>query len=272
MAKSISDLPVEILTQIISILVEEIDLDYLTLRAIHLCSLSTVSRQFAFTMRPFIFKKAVVQWEPRGDIPFMRSVRENPDLAGMVHSLEIDSRYGGKYLKTTAAFEELYKLVGNLQNLHTLSISVSLAAYLDLDRLGSLRTIKLTGFGVWRTEEIWRLMAFGNLENMSFVIPAAYASNSHLASKESLGRTPQLLSLNMGDREFHILPTSLHNILEICPKIQNLRMYLPGEETIDEPPDEAGDPWEGSGHSEYPPSPFFPLSGCFLRVVMLFTP
>lgn len=239
MAKSLSDLPTEILSEIISILVEnnvlQLEVEGFCLQ---LCRLSTISRQFAHVMRPFIFKN--VRISPGLDYKrplALRSLQGNPDLSRMVHSLEIAGLFGEIGIQETKTdkevFREVSSLVGTLRNLKTLTFSVSYllkkgwSKVWNIDHLENLTTINLRGPGFY-TEDIWRIMVLPRLRNMSIVSPTP--DNSRFAPEEPLIGTSKLLNLNLGDSEFHIFPNTLRTFLEVCPRIENLRMHLPGTE------------------------------------------
>lgn len=94
--------------------------------------------------------------------------------------------------------------------------------------LDNLKTINLEG-PLIRESDVQRLMVSSGVESMSIItfVPLV----THYGGSEALirGKTSGLLNLNIVDEDVHILPTTLQTILDICPKLERLRMHIPGE-------------------------------------------
>lgn len=222
---ALPDLPIEILTNIMSLVIGEGN------PIPFLCSISTLGRIFHHTLRAFIFNKIEIKSEllftegPAKYTLLMRSLKENPSLAGLVHEIKIEWKRGVQ--ETYRLVNELLCLLTNLKSLHLFAedYEESFQPYfLKVNSMPFLKNVVLDDEYL-SMENIQQYLVLESVEKMKI---ASYFPGSFSNSSEMRGRTSRLLSLDV-DENFHIPLESLHEILKICPRIESLRLAIPGK-------------------------------------------
>lgn len=223
----LSDLPIEILTNIMSAVVDKDN------SVPFLCSMSTLCHAFHQTLPSFIFNNYEIKFEnlpmelvnPAKHILLMRSLKENPSLSSHIHEMRIDWKRGD---------QETHRLVNELLGLLTNLKSLSIFAkddkesfqphFLKVNSMPLLKNVTLDDEQL-SMENIKQYLVLESVEKMKI---ASYIPGSFSKSAEMDGKTSPLLSLDI-DENFHIPLDSLRGILEICPRIKSLRLGLPGK-------------------------------------------
>ena len=182
----LQDVPVEVLTKILTFAMDELEPFEETA---FMCALSKLSPQFYFVLQPLIFKKVGLFIKP-GSVAyalFLRSLKESPDLVEMVLEMAVGWSEAGKDVHANA--NELLKV---LSGLRTLSIRARWdkdcfsPEYLDVNPMKNLKTIKLWDLQL-TMESIQRYLLLDNIELFFYLLSVSWriarAKRENLATR-----------------------------------------------------------------------------------------
>jgi len=223
------DLPNEIISKILSIVAS-------TCPKFWLRSILISSRRLSLILRPLIIKRVRFCLDSNRHLAkcalFMRTLDENPELRGMVHSLALFWKYENH--EDEDVREKAKLILESLPGLKSLSIRAGTDDYsnrhrysfspqfLEVNPMPDLREIEISSSRL-TIENMQKYMVLSHAEHIT-IRSELTGSPSELEAITKRTSPVLILALDLWN---HIRPQDLRDVLKRCPRIETLRCALP---------------------------------------------